>query len=262
MSGVSYTTSGGVAELWLERPESDNAFDGDLIKKMHWALGCAIGDPLARVILLGGRGKNFCAGLDPEWLRATAAHDEAACFEDARAIALLLRTIADSPLPTIARVTGSAIGLGAALVAACDFAVAAKGSVFSFPDVKAGLLPGVVSPHVIEKIGTARARRLFLLGERLDAKRALELGLISHVAKTAAQLDAAVRATIGELLTGGPSAMAATKNLVRSVARDLEDKVKVDAATARLVADRRVSGEGKEGIAAFLEKRKPKWAPQ
>jgi methylglutaconyl-CoA hydratase len=262
LSGVSYTTSGGVAEVWLERPETDNAFDAELIKKLTWALGCAIGDPLARVILIAGRGKNFSAGIDPEWFRATAAHDEAASFEDARAVALLLRTIADSPLPTVARVSGSAIGLGAALVAACDFAIAHKGTVFGFPDVKAGLIPGVVSPHVIEKIGAARACRLFLLGERFDAKRALELGLISHVAKTGAQLDATVRDTIGQLLTGGPSAMAATKNLVRAVARDIEDKVKVDARTARMVAERRASGEGKEGIAAFLEKRKPKWAPQ
>ncbi len=262
MSGVSYTTSHGIAEVWLERPEADNVLDGELIRKLTWALGCAIGDPLARVILIGGRGKNFSAGVDPAWFRATAAHDEAASFEEARAVALLLRTIADSPLPTIARVSGSAIGLGAGLVAACDFAIAAKASVFAFSDVKAGLLPGVVAPHVIEKIGTARARRLFLLGERFDAKRALELGLVSEVVKVDSRLDAAVRATVDELLTGGPSAMAATKSLVRTVARDLEDKVKVDAATARLVADRRASGEGKEGIAAFLEERRPKWAPR
>jgi len=262
VSIVTFSTSGGISEVWLERPEEHNAFDDELIRKLTWALGCAIGDPMARCIVVGGRGKSFSAGADLEWFKRTASFDEKRNAEEARAVALLLRTIADSPLPTIARVHGAAIGLGAGIVAACDFALATKSATFGFPDVKLGLIPAVVAPHVIEKIGAAQARRIFMTGERFDAERARELGLVHDVVKTAGQLDHAVKALIDEIVTGGPSAVAATKELVRVVSRDLDDKAKVDGDTPKRIAERRASGEGQEGIAAYIEKRKPRWAPK
>ncbi len=262
MSVVTFSTSGGVAEVWMDRADEHNAFDDEMVRKLHWALGCAIGDPMARCIVLGGRGKSFSAGADLEWFKRSATFDEKRNTEEARALALLLRTIADSPLPTIARVHGAAIGFGAGLVAASDFAISTKTAMFGFSDVKLGLIPAVVTPHVIEKIGPAKTRQIFMLGERFDGKRAFELGLISDVVKTEGQLDFALRAMIDELLTSGPSAVAATKELVRVVSRDLADKAKVDAETARKIAERRASPEGQDGIASFLEKRRPRWAPK
>jgi methylglutaconyl-CoA hydratase len=259
---VTLSVEGGVCSIWIDRPEVHNAFDEEVISELTRAFGCAFGEPNARVIVLGARGKSFSAGADLAWMRRAAAYDEKKNLDDARALAHMLRTIDESPLVTIARVNGAALGGGAGLVAACDFAVARKEAVFGFSEVKLGIVPAVISPHVIGKIGAARARRLFVTGERFDAKMAEEYGLVSSVVGSEKALDRAVREIVDMVLTSGPKAVAAAKDLVRVVSRELDDPARVDELTARRIAERRASDEGREGIAAFLEKRKPAWHPE
>lgn len=260
MSKVSFSVRGPVAEIYIERPDVHNAFDEEVISELTRAFGVAIGEPNARVVLLGGRGKSFSAGADLAWMKRAAASDEAKNLADANALAHMLRTIAESPLVTIARVNGAAIGGGAGLVAACDFAFAKKEAVFGFSEVKLGIIPAAISPHVVAKIGAARARQLFVTGERFDAKKAAAIGLIAKVVTSDKSLDKAIEDTVDQVLTSGPKAVAAAKDLVRFVTHE-PDARKVDAETAKRIAERRASDEGREGIAAFLEKRSPSWHP-
>lgn len=260
MSIVTFSTSGGISEVWLERPEEHNAFDDELIRKLTWALGCAIGDPMARCIVVGGRGKSFSAGADLEWMKRAATFDDARNIEDAGNLARMLRSLAASRLPTIARVQGAALGGGCGLVCACDIALASKKAVFGFSEVKLGIIPAVISPHVVRKLGAARAQELFILGERFDADAALRFGMVSRVVEDEAALDQAVEETLEKLRTSSPVAINNAKDLVRVVERLVDDPVHVDQETARWIARARQAPDGREGIAAFLEKRKPKWA--
>lgn len=260
MSKVSFSVRGPVAEVWIERPDVHNAFDEEVISEITRAFGCAMGEPGARVVVLGGRGKSFSAGADLGWMKRAAGYDEARNREDARALAHMLRTIAECPLATVARVNGAALGGGAGLVAACDFAFAQKEAIFGFSEVKLGIIPAAISPHVVAKIGPARARELFVTGERFDAKRAASIGLVTKVVAGEKALDKAVEETVQKILTSGPKAVAAAKDLVRFVTHE-PDARKVDEGTASRIAERRASDEGREGIAAFLEKRKPAWHP-
>ncbi|MBI3725150.1 enoyl-CoA hydratase/isomerase family protein [bacterium] len=261
MPKVSVSVSGGIAEVWIDRPDVHNAFDEEVIRGLSSAFEQAEKDASVRVLVLGGRGKSFSAGADLEWMKRAATFDEGRNQEDARGLARMLRSLARSRLPTIARVHGAALGGGCGLVAACDFAIAKKTASFGFSEVKLGLIPAVISPHVVAKVGPARARELFLLGERFDAERALACGLVSRVVEDDLALDAAVKETCAQLATSSPDAIRAAKDLVRFVSSS-PDEERTDDETSKRIARARSSPDGKEGISAFLEKRRPSWHPE
>ena len=249
-------TDGGVARVWLNRPEVRNAFDGVMVTELRQVVDDLAADDSVRVVVVGGRGKAFCAGADLEWMKAVAAFGREDNLREAGAMADLFFAISASPKPIVARVHGAALGGGAGLVAACDIAVAALGTRFGFTEVRLGLIPAVISPYVVRRIGESAARELILTGERFDAAKAHEVGLV-RAAVPDADLDAAVDGRVRELLQAGPHAIAEAKALLRSVAgRRLED-VRDD--VIERIARVRASAEGQEGLRAFLEKRKPDW---
>lgn len=249
---------GPVARVWLNRPEVRNAFDGLMVtelRKVLFDLGVLDG---IRVIVLGGRGASFCAGADLAWLKAMAGFSREDNLREAQAMADLFYTVYQSPKPVVARVHGAALGGGSGLVAACDIPVAALGTQFGFTEVRLGIIPAVISPYVVAKIGESSARELFLTGARFEAVRAAEIGLV-RAAVPEEDLDGAVEARVQELLKAGPRAVAEAKALIREVAwRRVED---VQRYTVERIAELRVSAEGQEGMRAFLEKRKPGWVP-
>jgi methylglutaconyl-CoA hydratase len=247
----------GVARVWLNRPEVRNAFDGLMVTELRKTLfDFGTEDPV-RVVVLGGRGPIFCAGADLQWMKAVAAFGRDDNLREAQAMADLFFTVYNSPKPMVARVHGAALGGGAGLVAACDVSVAALGTRFGFTEVRLGLVPAVISPYVLPKIGEAAARELFLTGERFEALKAQEIGLVG-AAVPAEDLDKIVELRVGALLQSGPRAVAEAKSLIREVAwRRVED---VQRYTVERIADVRTSAEGQEGLRAFREKRKPDWA--
>ncbi|PYQ05687.1 MAG: enoyl-CoA hydratase [Acidobacteria bacterium] len=229
---------GPVARIWLNRPSARNAFDGLMVTELRKTLFDLRTVDTVRVVVLGGRGASF--------------------LREAQALADLFFTVYESPKPVVARVHGAALGGGAGLVAASDIPVAALGTQFGFTEVRLGILPAVISPYVIGKIGESAARELFVTGERFEAVRALEIGLV-RAAVPEADLDAAVEGRVQELLKAGPRAVAEAKALIREVAfRRVED---VQRYTVERIAEVRASPEGQEGMRAFLEKRKPYWVP-
>ncbi len=248
---------GPVARLRLNRPELHNAFDAGLIATLTIVLADTGADDSVRVVVLEGAGASFSAGADLNWMRGMAAASQAENREDALALAGLLRTLDTLPKPTIARVQGAAFGGGVGLVAACDIAIGVPEAKFGLTESKLGLLPSVISPYVIDAIGPRQARRYFASAEIFDATQAQRIGLL-HDVVAADALDAAVDRQVGLLLKAGPHAASAAKQLVRRVAAG-GDADTIDAANADLIAALRVSSEGQEGIAAFLEKRKPAW---
>lgn len=257
---VKLERSGPVAWVWIERPEVHNAFNDEVVLQLEAALGAAIASD-ARVIVLGGRGRSFSAGADLNWMKRAGQTSEAENVADAARLAGMLRRLADAPQATIARVQGAALGGGLGLVAACDLAVAVEGATFGFSEVKLGLIPGVISPHVIRKIGPGRARALFVTGERFKGAAAFRHGLISQVVDDEEQLDAALELLLEQVLANAPQAVAESKTLVSEVTRLLAagDLAAVDDYAARAIAARRSSAEAREGIGAFLEKRAPAW---
>lgn len=250
-------TAGSVAHVWLNRPDVRNAFDGLMVTELRRTLFDLGTLDAVRVIVLGGRGPAFSAGGDLQWMKAMAAFTREENLREAQAMADLFFTVFNSPKPVVARVHGAALGGGSGLVAACDIAVAALGTEFGFTEVRLGIIPAVISPYVVPKIGESAARELFLTGERFEAVRAAEIGLIRH-AVPEEDLDAVVAARVGELLKAGPRAVAEAKALLREVAwKRVED---VQRYTVERIADIRVTSEAQEGMRAFLEKRKPTWS--
>src|SRR5688500_9059013 len=248
---------GPVARIWLNRPEARNAFDGLMVTELRTTLFDMRTIDRVRVIVVGGRGPAFCAGADLEWMKAMAGFSRAENLGEAQALADLFFTVYESPKPVVARVLGHALGGGAGLVAACDIPVAALGTQFGFTEVRLGIIPAVISPYVLGKIGEAAARELFLTGERFEAVRAVEIGLV-RAAVPEEDLDATVERRVEELLKAGPRAIAEAKALIREVSwRRIEEMQRY---TVERIADRRVSAEGQEGLRAFLEKRKPDWS--
>ena len=247
----------GVARVWLNRPEVRNAFDGLMVTELRTTLfDLGLQDSI-RVIVVGGRGPVFCAGADLQWMKAVASFTREDNLREAQAMADLFFTVYNSPRPIVARVHGAALGGGAGLVAACDISVAALGTRFGFTEVRLGIIPAVISPYVLPKIGESAARELFLTGERFEAVRAQEIGLVG-AAVPEEDLDAVVEQRVSELLLSGPRAVAEAKALLREVAwRRVED---VQRYTVERIAELRSSAEGQEGLRAFLEKRKPDWA--
>jgi len=255
---VRVERDGAVARIWIERPDVHNAFDDEVVAGLAAAIEEATADRALRAIVLGGRGRSFSAGADLGWMKRAADWTAAENEADAAKLAAMLRRLAEAPQATIARVQGAALGGGLGLVAACDVAVGLERAKFGFSEVKLGIVPAVIAPHVVEKIGPGRARALFVTGRRFDARTAERVGLLERVVPDEAALDAAVEEVLAEVLTSSPGAVAAAKQLVRDVLT--VPRGEVDAHTARLIAERRASDDGREGIAAFLEKREPSWA--
>jgi len=249
--------SGKVATLWMNRPEVLNAFNEQLIADLNDACLQLDADPSVRVVVLAGRGKHFSAGADLNWMRRAALGSEAANLEDARRFARMLRTLSGLSKPTIARVQGAALGGGTGLTAACDMAVASEDAVFSTSEVKFGIIPAVISPYVLRAIGPRHALRYFQSAERITAKRALDIGLVNEVTAVDG-LDAGMAALIEPLLAGAPGAQKAAKDLIEAIkGRPIDDSTLEE--TAQRIARQRATPEGRDGVAAFLEKRAPAW---
>jgi methylglutaconyl-CoA hydratase len=247
----------GVARVMLDRPEVRNAFDDSLIAALTKTLQALDGDSSVRAVVLGGNGTAFCAGADLNWMKRMAGYGQEENVRDARALADMLSTLDRMAKPTIARVHGPAFAGGTGLVAACDIAVGTPEAKFCFSEAKLGLSPATISPYVMRSIGAREASRYFLTAEVFDAQEALRIGMLSALVP-AAELDAMIDSLLKNLLAGGPAAHARIKELIRNVAgRPVDEALKAD--TARRIAEIRVSPEGREGIASFLEKRKPKW---
>lgn len=248
---------GPVARLRLTRPQVHNAFDAALIADLTTALEQVAADAGVRVLVLEAEGASFSAGADLNWMRGMAEASEDANRVDSLALARLMRTLNELPKPTIARVQGAAFGGGVGLIACCDIAIASEGAKFALTEARLGLLPAVISPYVIAAIGARQARRYFATAEVFDAAEALRIGLL-HQVVVADALDAAVQAQVSLLLKAGPVAAAAAKHLVREVCSHA-DGSRHDHDNAALIARLRVSPEGQEGLAAFLDKRTPHW---
>ena len=249
--------AGPVATIWMNRPELHNAFDEILIAELTAACIALDDDKDVRVVVLAGRGKSFSAGADLNWMKRAAHNRVDDNLNDARALAKMLRVLAEMKKPTIARVQGAALGGGTGLTAACDIAVASSKAFFATSEVKFGIIPSAISPYVIRAIGERQAYRYFQTAERIDARRAAELGL-AHEAVASDALDAKVKEVVDALLLGGPKSQSAAKELIRAVAnRPLSDAVVED--TARRIASLRVTPEAREGLDAFLSKRPAAW---
>lgn len=247
----------GVCTIVLNRPDIHNAFDDRLILDLTDCLEWLGADETVRAVVLTGKGKSFSAGADLNWMRRSADYGEEENLADARALAKLMTTLNALPKPTIAKINGAALGGGVGLICCCDIAIADDHAKFGTTEVRLGIIPSVISPYVIAAIGSRRARRIMLTGERFDAKEALRIGLV-HQIEPAANLDQAVNAIINDLLASGPKAVQASKALVRDLAgqpitADLVDE------TAKRIARLRSTPEAKEGLGAFLEKRPPSW---
>jgi methylglutaconyl-CoA hydratase len=247
---------GNVARLVLARPGVRNAFDETMIAELRDALRRIEADRSARVLLLEAEGTVFCAGADLNWMKRSAQFTAEENLQDALALADLLDALDRLPQPTVARVQGPALGGGVGVVAACDIVVAAEDAFFALSEVRLGLAPAVISPYVARRIGSGPARHLFLTAERIPARRALELGLVSRVV-AAGDLDTEVEDLLKTLLQGGPRAQAACKELIR-VAPSLTGEER-DRFTAQMISDLRAGEEGQEGLRAFLERRSPAW---
>lgn len=245
-----------VGRISLNRPEVHNAFNATMIRELSDAFAQAKEDDSVRVVVLTGTGESFCAGADLNWMREIIHYSFDQNLKESLAVAELLHAIYTLPKPTVARVNGTAIGGGNGLLSACDIVIASDRARFGLSEVKIGLVPAAISPYVIRRIGESAAREYFLTGERFDSRRALEIGLVNKVVPSD-ELDTKVDEVIKLLLSSGPEAMASCKELLHRVpAMSLEEAKRY---TAEMIARLRVSEEGQEGMAAFLEKRKPRW---
>lgn len=249
--------NGPVATLWMNRPDLHNAFDETVIAELTAACIALDEDKDVRVVILAGRGKSFSAGADLNWMKRAANNGIDDNLNDARALAHMLRTLAEMKKPTIARVQGAALGGGMGLAAACDIAVASTKAVFATSEVKFGIIPSAISPYVLRAIGARQATRYFQSAERIDAARAREIGLVHETVEPDA-LDAKVQEIVGSLLQGGPHAQAAAKDLIRAVSGQPVNETLVEE-TAHRIAHLRATPEAREGIGAFLDKRQPNW---
>ncbi len=254
---ISLGREGNVGRIWLARPEVHNAFNSAMIRELRDALKVLGADDSVRVVTLSGRGKSFCAGADLNWMREIVRFSYEQNLEESLELAEWLYELYTLPKPTIARVNGAAIGGGAGFLSACDIVVASSEARFGLSEVKIGLVPACIAPYVVRRTGEGRARQYFLTGERFDAVRAREIGLV-NIVEEHEKLDEAVGALAGKLVTSGPEALASCKRLLRDVpGMNFSEAKKY---TAEMIAGLRVSPEGQEGMASFLEKRKPRWS--
>jgi methylglutaconyl-CoA hydratase len=247
---------GPVEYLTLNRPDVRNAFNEVMIGELSGWADAMHGDPSVRVAVMNGAGQVFSAGGDLAWMAKMVGYSRDENRRDAEALAGLYHRLNTMPVPLIGQVHGAALGGGSGLAAVCDVVVAERGCQFGFTEVKLGILPGVISPYVVAKIGQSAAREFFLTGARFSADRAREIGLV-HAVVDAPDIDATVRRYINEFLSAGPAATAASKALIPKVAGATGDEI--TQMTAEAIADLRVSPEGQEGLRAFLEKRRAAW---
>jgi methylglutaconyl-CoA hydratase len=254
---LKLTRTGSVATVTMARPEVHNAFNEALIAELHAAFTELGADDAVRVVVLAGEGKSFCVGADLTWMKRMSEASEAENRTDAERLAAMLRSVAECPKPVVARVHGGSLGGGSGLTAAVDVAIAGESAFFGFSEVRFGLAPATIGPYVIQRIGPGAALPRFLLGERFDARTALAIGLVNQVVPDP-ELDAAVANAVETLLAGSTKAQAAIKKMVARLSKGA-DPEPVDSYTAQLIASLRASEEGREGVTAFLEKRKPKW---
>lgn len=252
--------SGAVGTITLDRPAIHNAFNDELIAKITRAIEDLGDDSTVRVVIFRANGPSFSAGGDLNWMQRARTYTAEENLRDARAGANMFLSVTRCPKPVIARVHARALGGGSGLVACCDMAVAVESAEFGLPEVKIGLLPGIIGPFVVARIGVANAREYFLTGARFPAKRAQEIGLIQRVAPDEAAMDRIIDNWIAELLTSSPAAVAAAKQLISDISNRPVDSV-LDVA-AESIANARVSPEGRAGVDAFLSRGKPPWIPQ
>lgn len=247
----------GRATLTLHRPEVHNVFDERLIAALDRELHRLAEDEAVRVVVLAAAGKSFCAGGDLNWMRRSAAFTHEENVADALVLSRMLQRLDTLPKPTIARVQGAAYGGGVGLIACCDMAIAVEEATFSLSEVRLGLLPAVISPFVVPAMGARAARRYFLSAERFAAPEACRLGLVNEVV-AAAELDGRIDTLVARLLQNGPRAMASAKELVARIAGGFSGEA-LTAESAERIAVARAGAEGREGVAAFLEKRPAAW---
>jgi methylglutaconyl-CoA hydratase len=258
MPSVLTDRDGPVFRVTLNRPELRNAFDEEVVAAVIAVAREVAADKTVRAMVLSGSGKAFCAGADLAWMSKAIAYTREENRRDAEELARMLETLDTLPVPLIGRVHGAALGGGAGLVAVCDIAVAANDATFGFTEAKLGIIPAVISPYVIRKIGCSAARELFVTARRFNAKRARRIGLV-HKTVAESELDGTVEEYLQEVLTSSPGAIAAAKALIKDV--DGRPSADVIGLTTTRIAEQRVSPEGQEGMRAFLQKRKPDWIP-
>ncbi len=253
---LTRTDENQVATVTLSRPDARNALNEALIEELTRCFEEISEDERVRVVVLAGEGSSFCAGADIGYMRETADFSYEENLEDARRLAMMYWTIDECPKPVVAKVQGAAMGGGAGLVAVADLAVADSEARFAFSEVRLGIAPATISPFVVRKVGASHARSLFVTGERFDAERAREIGLV-HKVVSSDGLDEAVEEKVGELLQGGPVAQATMKALLHRL--ETTEPMEAPGLTARVISELRTGEEGQEGLAAFIEKRAPRW---
>ena len=255
--GLRLRREGPTAWLILSRPERHNALDERLIAALADAIDDLADDDDVRQVVLTGDGDSFCAGADIDWMRRTAALPAADNEREALDLARMMRALDELPKPTVAALNGNAYGGGVGLVACCDIAIAVSTARLVLTEVRLGIVAGVISPYFVRAVGPRAARRALLTASPIDAEAAIAMGLL-HEVTPPGRLEAAVQRTCAELAEGGPAAQAASKDLVRAVTgRPVDDALMAE--TARRIAQARAAPEGREGITAFLEKRRPRW---
>jgi len=254
---LTHIGTDGVATITFNRASVHNAIDEAVIAEFKAGLKQVAADSNVRVVVVAGNGESFCAGADLNWMKRTAGYSGEQNYREAAEFAELLRLLSEMPKPTIARVHGPAYGGGVGIVVSCDIAIGTHAALFSFTEVRLGLIPAMISPYAVAAIGARYARRYMLSAERIDAAEALRIGLLHEVCDEA-QLDERIARIVGNVQRGGPAAIAACKTLIARVTQGPVD-AEVRDYTARAIADIRASAEGREGIGAFLEKRAPAW---
>ncbi|MDH3892425.1 MAG: enoyl-CoA hydratase-related protein [candidate division Zixibacteria bacterium] len=256
---ITYQKTDRIARVTFSRPEIHNAFNSTMIAEMTDVFAEIEQDDTIRAVLLTGEGKSFCAGADLTWMRGVVKQTFGENLDESNALAECFYRIYSSRRPVIGRINGAAIGGGTGFVAVCDIAIAARSARFSFSEVKIGVVPACIGPYVIKKMGEGKARELFITGERMNADRACEVGLVNRVVDDG-QLDDDVDTLLKSVLSSGPEAVAMAKKLVSEVPDMSAAEFKPY--TAEMIAKLRVSDEGQEGMDAFLNKRKPNWVEE
>ncbi|MFW9992891.1 MAG: enoyl-CoA hydratase-related protein [Candidatus Odinarchaeota archaeon] len=256
---LEITSEKDITIVILNKPEIHNAFNDELIAELTGFFKAMMAEPREkRAVILTGKGRSFCAGADLKWMEKTRNYTRDENLEDAKKLAKMFTVINNCPVPVIGRINGHAIGGGAGLVSVCDLAVAVSRAKFAFTEVKVGIIPAVISPHVVPKLGITRARDLFITGRRFTAREALDYRLITHVVEDENELDMVVETLVEEIRTAGPVASREAKKLVQGFNAYMNPEFERE--LIELIAGLRTSKEGKEGISAFLEKRKPYWS--
>ncbi len=255
MKHIELVDRNGVKEVWLNRPEIHNAFNAELIADLIKLFESFKNDKPLKLVILSGRGASFCAGADLNWMKAMKDYSKEENFRDSKELAKLFSTINECEVPVIGRINGHALGGGVGLVSICDYAVSVVDAMMGFTEVRLGLIPAVISPYCISKIGESNARAWMLSGERFSANEAQRMGLVHEVVGVG-ELDARIHELEKRFLAAGPEAAREAKKLVRSVVKNLKGSEDM---TCQMISERRISSEGQEGMRALLEKDKPAW---